>query len=153
MKTISEILKAGRTRSGLTAIEAAAAFGVGKDVIYAWENGGAAPKLGVVLLICEAYGVTSSELLEAAAEAWDKPIKPITRPVAPASVFNMAVNTPPPRIEVGGGIKFLCIECNLPASQFGSKKARGGYRCMSCVGSQQRVYTNTAKPEAAVKFQ
>lgn len=89
MKTLSAILKAGRIKSGLSAIEAAEAFGVGKDVIYAWEGGGAVPKLGVVMRVCDAYGLAGAELLRAASSEWRMPTRLINRPCAPASVFHL----------------------------------------------------------------
>ena len=139
MSTLSQILRTARKAKKLTLAQASAAFGVSRDVVRNWECGGAAPKLGVVLLVCEVYGVGSTELLQAASSAWLKSIKtPATPPAIPASVFHLHRQTESPRIAVGGGLKFMCIDCNTPASQFGSKKVRGGFRCRSCVNSKQK---------------
>ena len=143
---LSEILKSARLKAGLSAIDAAAAFGVGKDVIYAWELGRTAPKLGLLLSICEVYRVASLDLIEAAADDFGKPASPITRPAAPASVFSMPARQRPRRIELGGGMKFLCIGCGRPAPQFGSRRAAGGFRCAACVNSRVSTNTHSAKP-------
>lgn len=139
MSTLCQILRTARKAKKLTLAQAAATFGVSRDVVRGWECGGAAPKLGLALMVCDVYGVGSTALLEAAASARLKPAAiPDQLPPIPASVFHLHKPAQSPRVEVGGGLKFMCIECCKPSPQFGSKKTRGGYRCRDCVNSKQK---------------
>lgn len=60
------ILKALRSRSGLTAIEAAERIGVTRAMIYCWESGDKEPGRPSLLAACDVYGATEAERAELA---------------------------------------------------------------------------------------